>query len=451
MKSQELLHAIQHADRQYYAEAEQRIYHRREHTMKHTVMLKVLSGTAAAAMLGVAVFYGAKYLNSQPIVTTVPGSAASQAMEQTERAAAENFLGGHGALHYSANADFMYDSDNWYFTPYLSAALNADAANVPLQKTAHYGESDLLGKDELFIADSFGSGMFAYDTETGVISSIAADGTKTPLNTAEYREWQETGKARERRTGISVLAKLTDTKYFVEGYYFTREGMHAQSFWQIFDTATGTAVSGDQDMIGYDRVFSDGNAGVYGVMWNRDDGVEQYQVAHITEEGIEFVLSDYARSCGWYVYGNCIYYRLPEDDAQSDRVLNLYCYNMDTKETTVALENCGFDTMIFCGDRVYAQIGTEEDEHAILIATFNPDLTDRRDITIDIADFTQDTFGYTYLKDVCGDSLSFEAPARPDHASADLEPIGSPVTEVYDPGFIVYHMSDGTVQCYRGE
>lgn len=64
---------------------------------------------------------------------------------------------------------------------------------------------------------------------------------------------------------------------------------------------------------------------------------------------------------------------------------------------------------------------------------------------------THDTVGYTYLMDVCGDSLIFEAPARPDHASADLEPIGSPVTEEYDPGFIVYHMSDGTLQCFRGE
>jgi hypothetical protein len=368
----------------------------------------------------------------------------------------------------------MYDSDTWYFSLYWSAARNADTANAVLQKTAYYGSGDLIGRTgqpvtddlgaevmpqeatgdllgahELFLADSFGSGMYAYDTETGVISSVAEDGTKTPLNTAEYRKWQETGAAQEYRTNLSELAKLTDTKYFVEGYHLTREGNSAQSFWQIFDTAAGTAVGGDQDMIGYDSIFSDGNAGIYAVMWN--DAAERYAVAHITEEKVEFVLDEYARSCGWYVYGNCIYYRIPEDDSQTDRVPDFYCYNMETKETAVVLENCGFDITVFTGDRVYAQIGADEDEHTVHIASFNPDLTDRKDITFSIAEFTQNTVGYTYLKDFCGDCLIFEAPVRIDGAQLSDEPSEYGIAVAADPGFLLYHLSDGTVQCVRPE
>lgn len=456
MKEQMLLHAIQNADRQFYEEAEQRIHHRKEISMKHNGMIRILCGTAAAAVFGVTAFCGWKQFRSRQLAHTVPETAASQPAAPVQGSNGANFLGGHGELHFSAgNGNILYDDDNWYFTPFYAGAKNTDAASVTLSKTAPADSRELLGEKEQFLIDRFGGGIYCLDTETGVIYSIAADGTRSPLNTAEYRKAQ-TGAQADYRTNATVFARLTDTKYFIEGYYLTGENdpqpdQHIRSFWQIFDTETGKAAEGTQELICYDWIYSDGDAGIYAVAETGEGENTHYAVAHITESGAETVFDEYARSCGWYLYGDCIYYGIPKGNIDPAGENDFYRYNLKTGEKTVLLENCCFDILVTDGDRVYAQVEAEEDRNNVHIVSFKPDLTDRKEWTFSIAGSTADREGFCYLTDVCGGCLIFDTPGKAPNDQLSLPVSGNNSTdyaEVCNPNFLVYHLDTGAVQSF---
>ena len=433
MKEQELLCAIRNADRQYYEEAEQRIHHRKENTimMKSKQIRRIVSGTAVAAAVALTALCGLKIYHrslSQPIVNTTPGSAASAPTEPAGTADAVNFLGGHGSLHFAAVGGTMYDSDNFYVTPGYAAA-KSDAASVALQKTAGLQE---LAEQECFLTDHARGGLFTAQSDTGVIFRIADDGSKTPLNSGFA--------ASDRKTMFFHIVQLSDTGYYIDGFYTLKKDMELSHppivyFWQIFDTETGITAENTVENLDVDRVYYDGNGGVYTVVWNGDGETGNYAVAHITADKTEIVLDEEVRTYGWYVYDNCIYYRLPEDP-------DFYKYDMKTGEKTVLLKDCGFEIIVQDGDTVYTQINAETDTEKANLVSFRPDLSDRRDWTVAYPDGVTGAF----FADVCGDNLVFDPIPGPFNGSDAPNSGSNGDFAEYDPTCLIYQMSTGTMQ-----
>ncbi|MCR5306691.1 MAG: hypothetical protein K6E36_09350 [Oscillospiraceae bacterium] len=447
MKEQELLHAIQNADRKYYEEAQARIHHRKENnTMRTTVIRRILSGTAVAAMLAVTAMYGAKIYRAgsdNRIVNTVPGSAAGvQTTEpgsapdvQTEEFSGENFLGGQGRLHSSRMGKIMYDSDNWYFSPGYSAKMTADAG-IRLNKTNPAG-GGILAEHESYLTDSANGALYVNDTDTGAVYALDDAGSRTLLN----------GSAQQAVPGQSIhiqrILRLTDTKYYVDGWLFTDGWENASEFWRIIDTASGTSVRGDAEMLCFDRIYSDGDAGVYTVLWNGDAETGNFALGHITEEKTEIVMNECPRGYGWYIYDNCVYYRVPEG---CEGYRDFMKYDLATGERTVLEKDCGYEQIVLCGDTVYTQMNAEQNRTEAHIVTFKPDLTDKKEMTFAYPEKIQSASA-VYLIDVCGDTLVFDVlGGKKDQET--LPDISSSDTAVWDPYYLLCRMDTGAMQTF---
>ena len=438
MKEQELLHAIQNADRKYYEEAEARIHHRKEITMKSNIIRRIMAGTAVAAVLGVTALCGAEIYrrrSDRKIVNTVAGSTPDV---QIANAGQENFLGGHGDLTFSAAGTAMYDSDNWYFSPYYTAKKTTDAV-AALNKSNQF-EGGIAAADELFLTDRVNGGLYTFSTATGKICAVDNAGTKTPLAGSEQQV------ADGQTVNVLRIIRLSDTKYYIDGYLFSQKDTILSGFWRIFDTVTGKTNGGDGEMITYDRVYPDGEEGVYAMLWNGGDDDGSFALTHLTEDKTEVVLNEYVRSDNWYVYDNCVYYRIPEDDLGSDSVADFYKYDMKTGEKTVVLNDCGFDIMVLSGGRVYTQVKSEQDKNTVHMASFKPDLTDRKDWTFSIADAMAGKEGFCYFTDVCGDCLILDAPPASDLRKPLYSNTTPDTAEAAAPAFLLYDMTTETVQ-----
>lgn len=432
MKNQELLRAIRNADQKYYEEAEQRIHHRKEITMKSNIIRRFMSGTAVAAAVALTAFCGLKIYRSsanQPIVNTTPGKAGSTPTVQAGDENAINYLGGHGSLLFSAAGNTMLDRDNLYIA-YGAYAAKRDSEESVMQTPNRSVVLD-PAEQESFMVDHARGGLYTQQNNTGLIFKVSEDGTKTPLN-ASFA-------AADRQIFLYSIVQLSDTRYYVEGHYRMKqepENAEIRDFWQIFDTETGVVAGDDDaDYTGIDRVFYDGNDGVYTVAWNGEGENGNYAVAHITADKYEIVLNEEVRTYGWYVYDNCIYYRIPQDP-------DFYKYDMKTGEKTVLLKDCGFEIIVLSGDTVYTQINAETDTEKANLVSFRPDLSDRKDWTVAYPEGTKGG----YFTDVCGDYLVFDPIFEPSVQSKKFNTAVNGTIYEYDPACIVCSMTTGTMR-----
>ncbi len=444
MKKQELLRAIRNADPKYYEEAQQRIHHRKEKiTMQSTITKRIMSGTAAAAVFALAAIGGLKLYRAYAgqsedgkIVITQQGSAADAPVTDAGK---ENLLGGHGALQISVEHRLIADSDNWYVLPQYVALKDTDPdmPDVLLKQNAKAAE--ILADGEFFLADGKNGGLYIFSEKTGAIFAVDETGARTRLNGADVKV-PDGGRA-----DILRIMKLTDTKYYIDGYLFTPESIVMSEFWQIFDTETGKSTGEEGCSISHDRLYSDGNAGVYTKMEVGEGDAATYALVHITEEKTEVVLNDYLRSSCWYLYDNCVYYRVPEG-CGNETAPDFFKYDLTTGEKTTVIKDCGFEEIVFTGDRVYTQIGAEDDPSCAHMVSFKPDLSDRKDWTVQFPESVKGQYLASYLTDICGDSLLLEMVT----AEPAVDPSDNDTAE-YSPRFALCNLATGEVQFYRYE
>jgi len=276
-------------------------------------------------------------------------------------------------------------------------------------------------KQEQYLTDRAGGGLYVHNTQTGAIYALADDGSRTTLR-AE-------GAPDVQHRDIQRIMRLTDTKYYIDGFCSSA----AEEYWEIFDTATGAATSGEQIFQSYDRIFSDGGTGIYATVENGD----HYAVAHITEEKTEIVLDKPARPYGWYVSGSCIYYLTTDGNSDFSK------FDMETGEDTVMEQNSGITMIVPAGDRVYIQLDADPATGSAPVISCKPDLSDRKEFTVAYPEDITAKNGVCYLMDVCGDSLYFDVL---------VEEETTPVTDsnFYEckPNCLLYNMSTNTVQTY---
>lgn len=453
MKEQELLHAIQNADQRYYEEAEQLVFKRRVRSMKPSIIQHIMAGTAVAAALAVTAVCGWQVYSANKELTASEQTytpAITAARPETTAAAAPvvqisdeskvNFLGGHGAVHYSRKADLMFDRDNWYFGT-GSYAEKTDAEELTVHSTTPFEE---LSEREGYLHDRLSGALYSYSMDTGVIWAYDDDGNKTPLNTSEYQLTQDPNYLPDQITYIERIAKLSDTCYYIDGYRWKRADDGKMNppiteFWTFFDTETQEqhgSEGTDTGFIGYDYLYPDGEGGIYTMMLAKDAEDGHWALAHLNEDGAEIILDEGLRSWSWYMYDNCIYYMVFESN-------DFYKYDLETKEKTTLLENCGFGIVMLSGDTVYAEVETET-AGEIHMMSCNPDLSNRKDWTISHPESRAFEHGLGYLRDAFDGYLYFVVPACIGDTESDAD--GNETAQCLDAYAIIYDLETGTAQ-----
>ena len=466
MKNQDLLKAIQNADRSFFEKAEQRMHHREEHTMKHIMMRKIMTGAAAVAVLAVTVT-GGVYLAkrnsdnltepSKSISTTAPieeqmSQAVTEPGTPTETtvsiATAEkpaetaavavsherNFLDGHGLFRYSPHSSIMCDDDYWYFNDMVFCTKKTDEKR--LRQENNLVRCEVLTMEGSYYNDTLNGGIYhiVRYRNKHYIYSVKEDGTETALpfeNVFEcFSKPDEPDNLCNKQAVICSIMHLKDGKYYLTGYFYDAEKPKSEEyvyFWTIYDTETQTG-SG-QLQHDTDRVFYDGNTGVYS--WLRTDTEDPYgkdrKIVHCLADGSsEIVLERKILSNGWFVYNDCVYYcDLDNGD---------YCkYDINSQQTTVLIKGAKWCDIFFDGSKIYAV----KDQK---LYSGTPDTTEPAVWDIPIMEQTKYIEDTLYVEAVCDGTIIFRNVSCWDYSANSSDVFHNPEY------WILYQPESGKVQ-----
>ena len=469
MKNEELLKAIQNADRSFFEKAEQRMHHREEHTMKRIVMRKIMTGAAAAAVLAVTVTGGIYLANRNPSNLTEPSNslAATAPIEEqgsgriTEPAvlantavttaaapAQENFLKGHGAFRFGPQSSIMCDDDYWYFNDMAYCIRRSD--DTYLRREDNNARCYNLTMEGYYKNDPMKGGIYHLVNyrQKQYLYTVADDGTETQLPLDNVFECFRKPDAPDdlcNKAGIIYhVMHLKDGKYYMTGYFYDPDKPQSEDFkyfWTIYDTETQTG-SG-QLMKDTERTFYDGDTGVYAWLLNHPE--EQFsnssnpygqnrKLYHCLADGTnEVVFEGKIYGNGWYVYNNCVYYT---DYNNGD-----YCrYDISTKQTTVLVKGAYWGDLYHAGD-MFCTVKNQKFYYGA------PDTTKPDEWDIPIMEGTEYIEDTLYVEAVCDGTVIFRNVAS---ENTRTNPTSTEVIRVPEY-WIVYQPETGKVQYINNE
>lgn len=458
MKEQELLRAIQNADRSFYEKAEQRMHHGEKGTMKNIVMHRIMTGAAAAAMLAVTVTGGIYLANKNNTGLTQPsaGKAATAPIEEqstrivtdarkpavtavtavtaaTAAPAAENLLGGHGSLRFAPNSFIMSDDEYWYLNS-MDCVSKTNAGILPIEDIG--SRSKIKDNTGFYTPDHLGSALYhiVYRDEKKGIYLVSDDGTERKLAIDNLSACFPDVKQKNMEAAVTDITRLENGTYFVSGYFYDeamelrQESQAYVYFWEIYDTSTQTG-HGYLNNVS-EQVFSDGNVGVFTTL-GTCSVTSNAPLLHCLPDGRqEYVLGETANVCTWFVYNNCIYY-INADTTD-------YCkYDLNTKETTVLCKAADYATLYLSGNTLY----TIKDQ---TLMYGDPDLTSFKEWKIEPLANTKYSVGSLYVEAVCdGDIIMRNVSTKEDRQNPDGTQSEVTLSPEY---YIVYHPETGKAQ-----
>ena len=376
--------------------------------------------------------------------TVTTETAATTTVQTTTRRDGTNFLGGLGNLIHLPLSGAMCDDDHWYENM-VNGVPKSDAKYLPREKTA-YGETKYNGR--LIFMDSYDSTIYhLHESEDfAYLTTINPDGTETKVFQNITAPISDSFKPGINYKLFSVsIGHLENGFYFIDGLLENcKDETDTIQFMEIYDTAADTAhgyvVPEDFDTYTSTQnhkcswqVYPDGATGVYHI----EDG----KFKHFTADGKNEIVLDQA-ICNetWFAYNDCIYYVAYGTQD--------YCkYDLKTKETTVLIQNTGWNppetgtcNLCLADGTVYAI------KNGGTLVYGDPDMTEPHEWKIEYPESMEVYRDFCFVKGVCDNTVFLE---NVDFQFAP-ESANPPDDELYTVKRhdyrILYHTDTGKVQ-----